>query len=143
MMRMIRKEGGDKCLLKSYRPITVTLDRCRHLGHIACAHVMGWTEKGQVLGELQNGFRPGRCLEYNLFVVTQGMEIAVKEKRTLLLAFVDIVQAYNFVEHPKLWETLRDLGLPDELLRLLISLYTGTQVVIHWGHSLTGPIEVS
>ncbi|KAH9365225.1 hypothetical protein HPB48_007928 [Haemaphysalis longicornis] len=36
-----------------------------------------------------------------------------------------------------------DLGLPDELLQLLISLYTGTQVVIHWGDSLTGPVQVS
>ncbi|KAH9363891.1 hypothetical protein HPB48_004094 [Haemaphysalis longicornis] len=31
------------------------------------------------------------------------------------------------VYHPKLWETLRNLGLPDELLRLLISFYTGMQ----------------
>ncbi|XP_077560889.1 uncharacterized protein LOC144175734 [Haemaphysalis longicornis] len=93
---------------------------------------MAWAEKDQVLGELQNGFRPGRCLEDNLFVVTQAMKIAAKEKRTLLLAFLDIAQAYDTVKHPKLWETLRDLGLPDEFLRLLISLYSGTQVVIHW-----------
>lgn len=47
------------------------------------------------------------------------------------------------MEHSKLWETLRDLGLPDELLRLLIRLYTGTQVMIHWRDSLIGLVEVS
>lgn len=141
-MRMIHKKGGDKCLPESYRPITVTSALYRLLGHILCTRVMVWTEKGQVLGELQNGFRPGRCLEDNLFVVTQAMEIAAKEKRTLLLAFLDIAQAYDSVEHHKLWETLRDLGLPDELLRLLIKLYSDTRVMIHWGDSLTGPVEV-
>lgn len=95
-IRMIHKKGGVKCLPESYRPITVTSALYRILGHTWCARVMVWKEKGQVLGELQNGFRPGQCLEDNLFVVTQAMEIAAKEKRTLLLAFLDIAQAYDY-----------------------------------------------
>lgn len=67
----------------------------RLLGHILCARVVDWAEKGQVLGELQNGFYPGRCLESNLFVEMQATEITAKKKRTLLLAFLDIAQAYD------------------------------------------------
>lgn len=140
-MRLIWKKGTDKSLPESYRPITVTAAMYRLFCHILRARIQVWAEG--VLGELQNGFRPGRCLEDNLFIVTQAVEIAAKEGRTLLLAFLDVAQAYDTVETRRLWSILRALGLQENLLRLLEALYEDTQVVIHWGCRNTNTIAVS
>lgn len=48
-----------------------------------------------VLGELQAGFRSGRRIEDNLFVLTQCVEIAQQAQRPLYVSFLDIAKAYD------------------------------------------------
>lgn len=46
-------------------------------------------------GELQAGFRSGRRIEDNLFVLTQCVEIAQQAQRPLYVSFLDIAKAYD------------------------------------------------
>lgn len=103
---------------------------------------MRWAEE-EVLGELQNGFRRGRCLEDNLFVLLQAIEIARKESRPLMLAFLDMSQAYDNIYQAKLWHILQDLKVPAEWLSMLQGLYADRAAVIQLGNLTTQPIEVT
>ncbi|XP_037528584.1 uncharacterized protein LOC119405827 [Rhipicephalus sanguineus] len=141
-VRLIWKRGTDRELLDNYRPITVTSAMYRLFCHVIKARLQRWAEE-HVLGELQNGFRPGRCLENNLFVVTQVMEIAVKEERPLLFAFLDISQAYDSIEQDRLWQILQVLDMPEEWRNLLQRLYADAEAVVQWGNLITPRIQVS
>ncbi|KAL3220411.1 hypothetical protein MRX96_029891 [Rhipicephalus microplus] len=131
-IRIILKKGVDKSLPDSYRPITITSAMYRLFANIVQARLHRWA-KAEVLKELQNSFQPGGYLTDNIFVVTQAIEVALKEFRPIFLAFMDISQAYNAIEQATLWSTLSQLGAVEEVVTLLKSLYTDTQTVVQWG----------
>ncbi|KAM7314814.1 hypothetical protein ISCGN_004598 [Ixodes scapularis] len=101
-----------------------------------------WAEETEVLGELQNGFRTGRCIEDNLFVVTQCIEVAVQEGRPLYAAFLDISKAYDTVDRNILWSRLRGLGINEADVNLLQALYAGVSVRIEWEGHMTRRLPV-
>ena len=41
------------------------------------------------------------------------------------ICFIDYAEAFDCVDHYKLWKFLQELGLPDHLTCLLRNLYTG------------------
>ncbi|XP_037526208.2 retrovirus-related Pol polyprotein from type-2 retrotransposable element R2DM [Rhipicephalus sanguineus] len=71
------------------------------------------------------------------------MEIAVKEERPLLFAFLDISQAYDSIEQDRLWQILQALDMPEEWRNLLQRLYADAEAVVQWGNLITPRIQVS
>ena len=49
---------------------------------------------------------------------------------SLYLCFIDYTRAFDCVGHKKLWKTLKDMGIPDHLTRLLRNLYVGQEATV-------------
>ena len=45
-----------------------------------------------------------------------------------LLHFIDYAKAFDCVDHNKLWEILKEMGIPDQLTCLLRNLYAHQEV---------------
>ncbi|KAH9364687.1 hypothetical protein HPB48_022918 [Haemaphysalis longicornis] len=105
--------------------------------------LQGWAEAKGVLGELQVGFWPRRRLEYNLFVLTQCIEVAQQARSPLYVAFLDISKAYDCVDQQILWSILQDLGLESNDIALLRALYSGVTAQVEWDGHVTAPVSVS
>ena len=48
--------------------------------------------------------------------------------------FTDYVKAFGSVDHNKLWNLLKDLGLLDHLPCLLRNLYAGQEAIVRTGN---------
>ena len=48
----------------------------------------------------------------------------IQEKKNIYLCFIDYAKAFDCVDHKNLWETLKEMGIPDHLTCLLRNLYT-------------------
>ena len=131
-MNLIYKGKGDKDKTSSYRPVTVTSVIYRMAMQAIKLELSKWVEENGVLGELQNGFRPGRRLEDNMFVLTQCIEISVAQKRPLWIAFLDIKGAYDNVDRELLWDILQYEGIDDDFVELLREIYRDNQVQVAW-----------
>lgn len=142
-VKLIYKGTGEKTDLTNYRPITVTSTMYRVGMQVIRRRLQGWAEQKHVLGELQNGFRSGRQLEDNLYVLTQAIEIVQQEGRHLWAAFLDIEKAYDSISHSRLWWELTQIGVPGSVLELLQELYRDTTVVVEWEGMNTQPIPVT
>lgn len=139
---LILKRGGKAGNLQDYRPLTVTSTMYRLFTQVLKGWISGWAEyKGQ-LTELQNGFRKGRRLEDNLFVLTQCVEIARKEGRTLLCCFMDVEKAYDNVPHDILFAQLAALGMPEKLLATVRRLYANNSIIAHFANVKSRPVGV-
>ena len=46
------------------------------------------------------------------------------------------------VDHNKLWEILKEMGIPDHLTSLLRKLYAGQEATIRIGHGTTGWFQI-
>ena len=44
--------------------------------------------------------------------------------------FIDYAEVYDCVDHNKLWEILREMGIPDHLTCLLRNLYAGQEATV-------------
>ncbi|KAM7284816.1 hypothetical protein ISCGN_001910 [Ixodes scapularis] len=141
-MKLLYKGKGEKADLGNYRPISITSVLYRMCTQIIRTRLQKWAEETEVLGELQNGFRTGRCIEDNLFVVTQCIEVAVQECRPLYAAFLDISKAYDTVDRNILWSRLRGLGINKADVNLLQALYAGVSVRIEWEGHMTRRLPV-
>ena len=51
--------------------------------------------------------------------------------------FIDYVKAFDCVAHNKLWEILKEMGIPDHLTCLLRNLYASQEATVRTGHGTT------
>ena len=51
------------------------------------------------------------------------MEKAREFQKNVYFCFIDYAKAFDSVGHNKLWEILKEMGIPDHLTCLLRSLY--------------------
>ena len=47
-----------------------------------------------------------------------------KEKKNIYFCFIDYAKAFDGVDHSKLWQVLKEMGVPDHLVYLLRNLYS-------------------
>ena len=52
----------------------------------------------------------------------------------MYFCFIDYAKAFDCVDHNKLWETLKEMGIPDHLTCLLRNLYAGQEATVITGH---------
>ena len=50
--------------------------------------------------------------------------------------------AFDCVDHNKLWETLKEMGIPDYLTCLLRNLYAGQKATVRTGHGTTDWFQI-
>ena len=55
-------------------------------------------------------------------------EKAREFQKNTYFCFIDYAKAFDLVNHYKLWEILKELGIPDHLTYLLRKLYAGQEL---------------
>ena len=62
------------------------------------------------------------------------MEKAREFQKNIYFCFIDYANAFDCVDHNKLWKILKEMGIPDHLTCLLRNLYTGQEATVRTGH---------
>ena len=65
------------------------------------------------------------------------MEKAREFQKSIYFCFIDYAKAFDCVDHNKLWEILKEMGIPDHLTCLLRNLYAGQEATVRTGHGTT------
>ena len=58
------------------------------------------------------------------------MEKAREFQKNISFCFIDYAKAFDYVDHNKLWEILKEMGIPDHLTCLLRNLYAGQEATV-------------
>ena len=61
------------------------------------------------------------------------IEKAREFQKNIYFCFLDYAKAFDCVHHNKLWQILREMGIPDHLTCLLRSLYAGQEATVRTG----------
>ena len=88
------------------------------------------------LTEIQAGFRKGRGTRDQIANIHWIIEKAREFQKNIYFCFIDYAKAFDCVDHNKLWESLKEMGIPDHLTCLLRNLYAG-QATVRTGHGTT------
>ena len=70
------------------------------------------------------------------------MEKAREFEKNIYFCFIDYAKAFDYVDHNKLWEILKEMGIPDHLTCLLRNLYVGEEATVRTGHGTTDWFQI-
>ena len=71
--------------------------------------------------DVQAGFRTRDQIANTPWIIEKAREF----QKNLYFCFIDYDKAFGFVDHNKLWKSLKEMGIPDHLTYLLRILYAG------------------
>ena len=74
------------------------------------------------LPDVQAGFRKGRGTRDQITNVYGLIEKARKFDKNIYFCFIEYTEAFDCVDHNKLWEILKEMGIPEHLTCLLRNL---------------------
>ena len=89
------------------------------------------------LPDVRAGFRKGRETRDKIANIHWIMEKAREFQKNIYFCFIDYAKAFDCVDHNKLWEILKEMGIPDHLTCLLRNLYAGQEATVRTGHGTT------
>ena len=88
------------------------------------------------LSDVQSGFRKGRGTTDQIANICWIMKKREFQKN-IYSYFIDYTNAFDCVDHNKLWKILQEMGVPDHLTCLLRNLYAGQEATVRTGHGTT------
>ena len=89
------------------------------------------------LDELQAGVKIGRRNTNNLRYMYGTLTAESKGISEKHPCFIDYIKAFDCVDNDKLWEALREIGIPDHLTCLLRNQYVGQEATVRTQNGAT------
>ena len=86
------------------------------------------------LSDVEAGFRKSRRTRDQIANIHCIIEKAREFQENIYFCCIDYANAFDCVDHKKLWEILKEMGIPDNLTRLLRNLYAGQEATVRTGH---------
>ena len=87
--------------------------------------------------DVQAGFRKGRGTRDQITNIHWITEKAREFQKNIFFCFIDYAKAFDCVDHNKLWKILKEMGIPDHLTCLLMTLFAGQDATVRTGHGTT------
>ena len=89
------------------------------------------------LPDVQAGFRKGRAISDQVANICSIIEKTRDFQKNIHFCFIDYVNAFDCVDHNKLWKILQEMGIPDYLTYLLRNMYAGQEATARTGYGTT------
>ena len=89
------------------------------------------------LPDVQAGFRKGRGTRDQIANIRWIIKKAREFQKHIYFCFIDYAKAFDCVDHSKLWEILKEIGIPGYCTCLLQNLYAGQEATIRTRHGKT------
>ena len=112
----ITKKGNAKeC--SNYHTIAFILHTSKVILKILQARLQQYVN--HELSDVEYGFRKGRGTRDQVANICWIIEKATEFQKNIYFCFIDYAKAFDCVDHNKLWEILKEMGIPDHLTCLL------------------------
>ena len=86
------------------------------------------------LPDVQAGFRKGRGTRDQMANICWIIKKAKEYQENICFCFIDYSKDFDFVDHNKLWEVLKEMGMLDHLTCLLRNLYADQEATVRTRH---------
>ena len=109
-------KGGDRLLVKNYRPVSLTSVVCKQMEHVIASHLRQVWNKNDWLYEGQHGFRPGYSCESQVITVCQDIADSLDNGDKIDAIIVDFSKAFDLVPHSRLLTKIANSGVDSKVV---------------------------
>ena len=89
------------------------------------------------LPDVQAAFKKGRGTRDQIANICWIFEKAREFQKNIYFCFTDYAKGFDCVDHNKLWNILKEMGIPDHLAWFLRNLYAGQETTVRTGDGRT------
>ena len=127
----VPKKGNSKeC--SNYQTIALISHASKVMLKILQARLQQYTNRE--LPDVQAGFRKGRGTRDQIANIHWITGKAREFQKNIYFCVIDYAKAFDCVDHNKLQNILKEMGIPDHLTCLLRYLYAGQEATVRTGH---------
>ena len=94
------------------------------------------------LPDVQAGFRKGSGARDQIANICWIAKKAREFQKNIYFCFVDYAKSFDYVDHNRLWDILKEMGIADHLTCLLRNLYAGQEATVRTGHGTTECFQI-
>ena len=92
--------------------------------------------------DVQAEFGKGRGTRDQIANICWIIKKTIEFQKSVYFCFIDYTKAFDCVDHNKLWKILKQMGISDQLTRLLRSLYASQESTVRTGHGATDWFQI-
>jgi hypothetical protein len=135
---LVKDRRGDSSDVRNYRGITLSpiiskmFEYCILHKYSHCL----------ISSDLQFGFKKQVGCMSAIFALRQCIEYFVNGGSAVFMAALDAKKAFDRVHHIKLLNRLCDVGVPTQLVRLLMNWYGKIFAMVKWGNAFSSKFHV-
>lgn len=129
---------GDKMICENYRGITLLSVVNKIFSNVLYKRLKVYTE--EIFDEFQGGFQQNRGTIDQICIIRQIMEKFYEHDTVLHFLFIDYKQAFDSIDRFQLYTILRELGIPDKLVKLVKMTMSNTRAKIKINNNVTRTI---
>ena len=96
----------------------------------------------QELPDVQAGFRKGRGTRDQIANICWIIEKGREFQKNIYFCFIDYAKFFDCEDHNKLWNILKEIGIPDHLICLLRNLYEDQEATVRTGQGTTDWFQI-
>ena len=135
----ITKEGNAK-KRSNYHTIALISHASKVMLKILQARLQQYVN--QELPDVQAGFKKGTGTRDKIANIPWIIKKAREFQKNIYFCFIDYSKAFDCVDHNKLWEILKEMGIPDYLTCLLRNLYADQEATVRTRHETTDWFQI-
>ena len=94
------------------------------------------------LPDVQAVFRKGRGIRDQISNIHWIVDKAREFQKNICFCFIDYAKAFDCVDHNKLWNILKEMGIPDHFACILRNLYADQEATVRSGHETTDWFQI-
>ena len=96
----------------------------------------------QKLPDVQAGFRKGRGPRNEIANISWIIEKAREFQKNIYFCFIDYTEAFDCMNHNKLWKIPKEMGIPDYLICASWEIYAGQEATVRTKHGTTDWFQI-
>ena len=133
---------GERSDIGNWRPIAMGDTTAKLFAAVVADRLTKWAVSNQQLSPSQKGFLQYEgCYEHN-FVLQEILRDAKVRGREVVVAWLDLTNAFGSVPHAAIHEALRRHRVPEPVRNVIRSAYDGVTTRIKTAEGMTGPVDI-
>jgi len=139
----VYKRKGQSSDPASYRPISQTSVFCKLMERVIAAELNDFLLANGLISRHQHGFIAKRSTTTNLMDSLNDWTLAIDNKQSNTIVYVDFARAFDTVTSEKLKIKLEACGINGQLLTLILDFLRNRNQVTKVGNSLSKPTALT
>ena len=138
---LIYKKGDDSDIT-NFRPIALMSTMYKLFMGVLAKRLTRWSIDTGILSDEQKSARPSEGCYEHTFMLKSIVADARRRKQKLCIAWLDLRNAFGSVSHQVIRSSLRHVGVPPDMVALIMNAYAGASTTILTPGGRTSSIPV-